>query len=254
MKRERDIFLTALMFFSRIPVPRWLNYHYEAEYMQAGSRYFPLIGSLVGAMAGLSYWLSALLLPVPVAILISMASSVLLTGAFHEDGWADFCDGFGGGTNSAQVLAIMKDSRLGSYGALGLFFMLLLKAVSLYELQQVGNLWLMLIAAHSLSRLVAASVIFSHDYVRDDAHAKAKPLASSMSLASLFLASFFGLLPLLALPVICWIALPATFLTRFIMLRVMLKRIGGYTGDCLGAIQQMSELIIYLIWLCIISA
>lgn len=253
MKRERDIFLTALLFFSRIPVPKWLHYHYEAAYLQASSRYFPLVGSLIGALTALSYWLAQFIFSDSLAILISMATSILLTGAFHEDGWADSCDALGGGQDKSQTLAIMKDSRLGTYGVIGLFFMLSLKATALYQLSFSHNFSLILITAHALSRFMAVSLIYTHEYVRDDNASKSKPLATSMSCTALWQAALWGLLPLFFLPWHYWLVLPLLWGLRFFWAGYLTKRLGGYTGDILGASQQLSEIIFYILLLCIME-
>lgn len=253
MKRERDVFLTALMFFTRIPVPTWLHYHYEAHYLQESARYFPLVGILVGALSALSYTFAHYIFDDILAILIAMATSILLTGAFHEDGWADSCDALGGGQDKAHTLQIMKDSRLGTYGVIGLFLMLSLKASALYQLSFSPNFALILITGHALSRFVAISLVWDTPYVRDDASSKSKPLATQMSYTALLQAACWGCLPLLCLAPRCWLTLPILALGRFFWSRYLQQRLGGYTGDILGASQQLSEIIFYLILLCIIT-
>ena len=117
-RRERDLLLVALMFFTRIPMPRWVPFD-EAR-LNGASRYFPLVGLLVGAVAALVYGVAVNLWSPALALVLATAATVLLTGAFHEDGFADVCDGFGGGWDREQVLSIMKDSRIGTYGTVGL--------------------------------------------------------------------------------------------------------------------------------------
>ena len=113
MKKEVQIFLTAVMFYTRIPVPSWVNH--DADYLNKATKYFPLIGWIVGIIAVLVFVGANYLFNPSIAIIISMAASVLLTGAFHEDGFADVCDGFGGGWTKEKILMIMKDSRVGAY-------------------------------------------------------------------------------------------------------------------------------------------
>lgn len=252
IRRELDIFLTALMFFTRVPVPAALNYTYHPDYLQRSSRYFSLIGWLVGGVAAGSYWLFALWLPVGTAVLLSIGISILFTGAFHEDGWADLCDGFGGGISKMQVLEIMKDSRLGTYGTIGLLFMLGGKWMALTELGEVGLAVPLLLLAHPLSRFAASSLIYTHRYVRENEDSKAKPLATQMNGRSFFIVALFGLLPLLLVIRFWWVLLVVTAVV-LIMRRWFERRIGGYTGDCLGAVQQVTELTIYLLPLAVVS-
>jgi len=244
LRREADYFFGAVRFFTRLPVPAWVGHSQAA--LDCATRYFPLIGILVGAFGGLIFFLTAYVLPPSLAVLLGMAATVLLTGAFHEDGLADTVDGFGGGWNRAQILAIMKDSRIGSYGAIALALMALAKFNALYELPDA---WIapVFVAGHAASRFFSALLIFFLDYARDDDSSRAKLLAVRMSAGSLMVAGGFGLAPLALLP---WQAaltgvLLAT-LTTFFAARYFVKRIGGYTGDCLGATQQFAELALYL--------
>ena len=243
-RQEADAFFGAVRFFTRLPVPAWVGHSQEA--LDRAARYFPLVGILVGVLGGLTFLLAAFVLPVSLAVLLSMAATLLVTGAFHEDGLADAVDGFGGGWTKPQVLAIMKDSRIGSYGAIAIGLMLLAKFNALYELPDE---WIApaLVAAHAASRFFSTLLIFSLDYVRDDDASRAKPLAVRMGAGSLAVAALFGLAPLALLP---WEAALAGLLlaalTTFLAARHFVRRIGGYTGDCLGATQQGTELAIYI--------
>ena len=243
-RREAEAFFGAVRFFTRLPVPAWVGHSQEA--LDRAARYFPLVGILVGVLGGLTFLLAAFVLPVSLALLFSMAATLLVTGAFHEDGLADAVDGFGGGWTKPQVLAIMKDSRIGSYGAIAIGLMLLAKFNALYELPDD---WIApaLVAAHAASRFFSTLLIFSLDYVRDDDASRAKPLAVRMGAGSLAVAALFGLAPLALLP---WEAALAGLLlaalTTFLAARHFVRRIGGYTGDCLGATQQGTELAIYI--------
>lgn len=244
MRRQLELFFNALRFFTRLPAPAWVGY--SSEIMRHAARYFPAVGWLVGLLGAGLAWGLAWILPWSVALLLSMAATLLLTGAFHEDGFADACDGFGGGWDKTQVLAIMKDSRIGSYGSLGMALMLATKFAALYEMGPASAA-LALLVAHPLSRLAATFLLRSLDYVRDEASARAKPLAHRLSNAELAMASLFGLLPLAlldgdeALAAVLLVILVAWSGARY-----FLRRIGGYTGDCLGAIQQLTELACYL--------
>jgi len=204
------------------------------------ARYFPLVGLIIGSIGALTTWIVSWVLPFSLAMLLGMGATILVTGGFHEDGFADACDGFGGGWDKAQILAIMKDSRLGSYGAIGITLMLLAKWAALMEVSDEALLFVM-IAAHGVSRFAIVTLVFAMDYVRD----KPQPFLT-LRRGDLVLAGMWGLLPCLLWPhgetVIALLC--ATFVT-LLSARYFLRRIGGYTGDCLGAVQQMTELAFY---------
>ncbi|OCB77875.1 adenosylcobinamide-GDP ribazoletransferase [Flavobacterium crassostreae] len=256
MKKQVHLFFTALLFYTRIPCPK--NIDHNPEYLNQATRYFPLIGWIVGAVAfGVFVWSNYLTTP-EIAVVVSMVISVLVTGAFHEDGFADVCDGFGGGWTKEKILLIMKDSAIGAYGAIGVVLLLLLKFMALIALVKATFLlsttpylfcfgWF--VTAHSLSRLAAISIIFTEEYSREDASSKSKPIAQSFTWVEVLGAFFFGLLPLLALAYLQWqvlLVLLPVFGTRFLMARYFKKWISGYTGDCLGATQQVCEVVYYI--------
>jgi len=246
--RQLRLFFIALQFFTRLPVPNWIGF--REEWLQPSARFFPLTGVLVGVFAALVAWIAGWMLPAPLAVLLSLVASIWLTGALHEDGFADVCDGFGGGREPARVLAIMKDSRIGVYGAVGIGLLLASKCVALATLPR-GLLPLALLAAHPFSRALAAALMWRADYVR--AEGKSAAMARGMSTGEFVFAAISGLLPLVAMIVAALLdwrqalagiviaALCAIYLTR-----LFLRRIGGYTGDCLGAIQQLTETGFYL--------
>ncbi len=129
IRKEITIFLTAIMFYTRIPIPA--NTEFSTDYLNKATRYFPFIGLLVGGIGAVIFLLGHFILPLHVAIILSMVSTILVTGAFHEDGFSDFSDGFGGGYTKERILEIMKDSRIGTYGAVALLLMLLTKFLSI---------------------------------------------------------------------------------------------------------------------------
>lgn len=245
-RRERELFLVALAFLTRIPIPA--NTPHSQENLNAASRYFPAVGVLVGAIAAVVFWGTATLWPVSIAIALSMAASVRLTGAFHEDGFADSCDGFGGGWTPAQVLTIMKDSRLGTYGAIGLGLLLALKFFALQALAQPSAIIIALLVGHCWSRLLAISYMLDLSYVRDIDSSKIKPLATQLSRNDFFLATVVAVPLLLLISPLQVLAIALTLaLWRWWFGRYVVRRIGGYTGDCLGAAQQVAEVLIYLV-------
>jgi adenosylcobinamide-GDP ribazoletransferase len=244
MKREIKIFFTALMFFTRIPCPKWVDH--SPEYLNKSSKYFPVVGIIVGSISALVYWLFQLIFPADIALIFSMIASILTTGAFHEDGFADVCDGFGGGWTKEKILLIMKDSRLGTFGVVGIGLVLLLKWSSL-KYFPVNTLVIILISGHAISRLNAVSLIYTDQYARDDDTSKSKPLATKMSTGELIFAVIFGLAPLaLFANINVLLALLPLLLLRWYFSGYFKKWIGGYTGDCLGALQQISEVVFYL--------
>lgn len=245
-RHERELFLTALAFLTRIPIPA--HTPYSPEHMNTSARYFPLIGMLIGGVGVLTYFLAAQIWPATIAIALSMIATLLLTGSFHEDGFADSCDAFGGGWRREQVLSIMKDSHIGTYAAIGLIAMLGTKFLALNTLQQPTQIAAALLVGHCWSRLLAISYLYDHTYVRSDDSSKIKPMATQLSRNNLLIAG------LSATPLILLIPLSKIFLITVALLlwrwwfgRYIRRRIGGYTGDCLGCAQQVSEVLIYLI-------
>lgn len=244
MKREIQIFFTALMFFTRIPCPKWVDH--SEEYLNKASKYFPVVGIIVGTIGAFIYWLFQLVFPAEIAIIFSMIASIMVTGAFHEDGFADVCDGFGGGWTKEKILLIMKDSRLGTFGVIGLGLILLLKW-SVLKYFPLNAMMIALITGHAISRLNAVSLIFTDEYARDDDSSKSKPLATKMSFGELIFALLFGIAPLgLFVNVYVFLVLLPLLFVRWYFSRYFKKWIGGYTGDGLGAVQQVSEVVFYL--------
>ena len=241
MKRELRLFFTALTFFTRIPCAALAD-HGEQDLNHA-SRYFPLVGVLMGLAAAGAYLAARLALPQELAVIAAMAATLWLTGAFHEDGLADAADGLGGGWTKEQALTIMQDSRLGSFGAVALFLGLLTKFEALAHLSSV-LIPAALIAGHALSRWCAVLVIATQPYVRSQG--KAKPLATKLSSGEWALATICGTLPLALLPPQLWWALVPVVLVWLWFGRLLQRRLGGYTGDCLGAMQQLCEIAFYL--------
>ncbi|BBB60101.1 adenosylcobinamide-GDP ribazoletransferase [Undibacterium sp. KW1] len=246
--RQLRLFFIALQFFTRIPIPAWVGF--EPDWLRQSSRYFPATGWIVGAVCASVYAATAQLWPHAVAVVLSTIAGILLTGAFHEDGFADVCDGFGGGMTPERVLEIMKDSRVGAYGAIGILLMLALKLALLNSLPASAVVPALLLA-HPLSRLASCSLIWLMQYARHEG--KAKPLAQEMSNGEFFVACLTVLLPGAALLYFCpfplyslLLALCLVLLLTWRMARMFRRRIGGFTGDCLGATQQVAEVAIYL--------
>ena len=212
-----------------------------------------LIGFLSGIVgdflivAGLSIFLSTI---------IAISISVLLTGAFHEDGYADLCEGFGGGWTKPQILEIMKDSRIGVFGTISLVFLFLLKFIALRALLIKYENWLFImlifISYHSLARLTSINIVFNSKYSREDEKSKAKPVAKSYTSKEIIGVYFFGLVPLIFLVFhklsFAAVLLPLSLL-YLLSKRYFEKWLDGYTGDCLGAVEQLAECVCLLFYL-----
>ena len=250
IKREIHVFFTALMFYTRIPVP-W-KIPYSPEILNRTTRYLTLVGIIVGCAGASIFYLADKCLPVTVALILSMAATILVTGAFHEDGFADFCDGFGGGYTKEKTLEIMKDSSIGTYGAIGLVLMLLVKFYLLTNIP-VSRIPLILISAHALSRMVPVCIIYTSRYVRKDELSKTKPIGQKGSANTFIVASFFAIIFLCFFNIKAVLIIVAILFVYYLLFRNYIHhKIGGYTGDVLGASQQIAEIgfyLGYLIWL-----
>ena len=251
MWHELRLFFIALQFLTRVPIPRWVGF--QPEWLHDSARHFPAVGLCVGALAAGVLWLGAHAWTALIAVLLSMAATIWLTGAFHEDGLADTCDGLGGAVTREKALAIMKDSRLGTYGAVGLLLVLALKAAALHSLSVRDLLatLALLPLAHAWSRSATVLLLRLLPYGGDAEHAKAKPLAQQVDGFGLAIALAWAALAAVSAAlfldpeVLLWAALAAASVTLW-MARWLRLRLGGYTGDALGATQQFSELAIYL--------
>jgi adenosylcobinamide-GDP ribazoletransferase len=241
-----------------VPVPAWVGW--REDWMHQSARHFPLVGACVGAFGAAVFWGAAHLWSATLSVLLSMVATVWLTGAFHEDGMADTCDGLGGAVSRQRALDIMKDSRLGTYGAVGLLAVLTVKAVALTGLatRDLAAALALMPVTHCWSRVAAVSLLRALPYAGDIEHAKAKPLAQQLDATGLAVALGWGALAaVLASP--WWPAellaagALATAATAWLMARWLRLRLGGYTGDTLGATQQFSELAVYLVLLAMLS-
>lgn len=253
-------YLLAVQFFTRIPVTgrlaAWVGY--SPAMLRAASAHFPGVGWLVAGVAvgvyALLYWLLAGQGFAPlVAAVGSTIATVLVTGGFHEDGLADVADGLGGAYRRERALEIMKDSRIGAFGAMALVLALAAKLALLAQLGGLGlaaALWTML-GAHVLSRLWPLVLVRALPHVGDTATSKSKPLADQIAGRALAAAALWCFLPL----ALMWQALGAHVLIATVlcsavagawMLWRFARRLQGFTGDCLGATQQVAEIGFYL--------
>ena len=240
LRTEWPVFLLAVQFFTRLPV----TVDYTPERLEATPRWYPAVGVLIGVMVAVIWWGASLIFPPVVAAVVCTAASVLVTGAFHEDGFADACDGLGGGLTRDRVLEIMRDSRLGTYGTLGLGLMVGGKIAVLAALPPQA-VPMVLVAGHAASRASAVWVIASSSYLRD--HGTGKPVANGIDARGVAVIGWTLLAVTLAL---LWVVPLWAVVTgalglvagHYAMRRRFERRLGGYTGDCLGAVQQCSEI------------
>ncbi len=252
-------YLLAVQFFTRIPVTGplagWVGF--SPAMLRASAAHFPGVGWLVAAVACVVYAAAALLLPAsaftPLAAAVACTiATVLLTGGFHEDGLADVADGLGGSSQRERALQIMKDSRVGAFGAMALALALLAK-VSL--LAVLGSQGLMvtaaaLVGAHVASRFFPLVLVRTLVHVGDADGSKSKPLADQISPPALAAAALWCVLPLgLAAWALGMWPVAAGVLAGVAALlwmgRLFARRLQGFTGDCLGATQQVCEIAFY---------
>lgn len=259
IKRELHIFLTAVMFYTRIPCPSWVDHN--PDYIGKSSKYLPIVGWIVGAVYATTILIFLNVFSPFVTLMVALTVSVLLTGAFHEDGFADVCDGFGGGWTRVRILAIMKDSRVGTFGLIGLISLIGIKIFItsdlLSALDDELTFFLTIASSHTLSRMAAISVVFFQSYARDEAdQSKAKPVATGVSTLDFTLALLFSAFPFSFFVAYTGLQflliIPVMFLLTVYLMYYFKKWIGGYTGDCLGATQQLNEVVFllatYAIW------
>ncbi len=240
LSRNKKLFILALSFYTRLPHPHVSDY----RQLPRAAVYLPLIGWLVGGSCAVVFFLAEALWPQTTALILALIAGILMTGALHEDGFADVCDGFGGGMDKQRILEIMKDSHSGVYGLLGLLLLLLLK-ISLLSAMPASALPLVLLSGHSLSRLSPLLLMRRYDYVRDQ-HSKASGAVYKPEFQEMAFATVTALLPLALLPTLCVLIIIPVLLVTLLLGRYFYRHIGGYTGDCLGASQQVAETVFYL--------
>ena len=255
---EVRLLCVALQYFTRIPVP--MLHTFDPAWLSASVRYFPVAGLVVGTIGALVLWIGPQAWSMPVAALLAMAAMVATTGAFHEDGLADTFDALGGHVGRDRALAIMRDSRIGTYGAAALTLALLLRWQAVAGLPLSVSL-VALPCVHALARTGAACLMAGLPYVRLEDDAKAKPVAQSLSPGVLWATLLFGLAPALLAacvwPSLRWPLLAAALAILAVHLlcrRWYAHRLGGYTGDALGACQQLGEIAGLLAILAMVAA
>jgi adenosylcobinamide-GDP ribazoletransferase len=247
LRHELRLLLVALQFLTRLPVPSWR--HFKPEWLHQSARYFALVGGFVGSLVAAVFAAAHGLWPPPIAAVLALAFGVWLTGGFHEDGLADTWDGLGGSVTRERALEIMKDSRLGSYGALALGLVMATKLLSLWAAASLAPAAAIvgLVLGHTAARAGTVLLIRWMRYAGDEAHAKAKPLAQRASGASVAVALLT--VALVAAAAVRW-GVPLALVAAVVLATLLAAaatgawlqhRLGGYTGDGLGAAEQHGE-------------
>jgi len=246
-REQVETFCAAVMLLTRLPVGAF--YRHRAELSAGSVIYFPLVGFLVGLTGAGAALLGLAFLPVPAAIILCMLVTVAFTGGFHEDGLADAADGLPGGNEVSRRLEIMKDSRLGTFGALALWFSLTAKLFLLCEMARGGGVWLAggMVVGHTLARGSGVALLGWLPYVRDE-RSKSSPFCAGIPMSRLAAALIFPLAVAALLPggrgAVCVLMAVALTLAAGSYFKT---KIGGITGDCLGAANQIVELGCYVV-------
>ena len=243
-----DNIWAALIFFTRLPF--WRVYQPPQSSYKTVVEFWPLTGWLTGGAMAATLYFGSMVLPYAVAVIAAIAVRLLITGALHEDGLADFFDGFGGGSDRDRILAIMKDSHIGTYGVLGLIIYMLLLGAALYTMP-VAVAALVIVAADPYSKMVTSQLVNMLPYARREEEAKNKTIYRKPSFSAGLSLTVQGLLPMVLmiwLTGISWYAvifIPA--LVMYFLYLLILRKIHGYTGDCCGAVCLLVELAVYLV-------
>ena len=243
-----DNIWAALIFFTRLPF--WRVYQPPQASYKTVVEYWPLTGWLTGGAMAATLYFGSMVLPWIVTVIAAIAVRLLITGALHEDGLADFLDGFGGGDNRERILAIMKDSHIGTYGVLGLIIYMLILGTALYSMP-VTVAALTILGADPYSKMVTSQLVTMLPYARREEEAKNKTIYRKPTLTAGLSLTVQGLLPLafvIWLTGISWytvIFIPA--LVMYFLYLLILRKIHGYTGDCCGAVCLLVELAVYLV-------
>lgn len=252
MATEMKTLLASLSMFTRLPF--WRLATIPRECYERVVPLWPLAGWLTGGVMAGVLWLSSMVLPLHVCVVLALIARVLLTGGLHEDGFADFCDGFGGGTTRERTLLIMKDSHIGTYGVLGLVLYYLLTYNLLLSLLAFGNasLWLV-VAADAFSKFCSSHIINILPYARKSEDAKIQLVYKRMTKREAIVGCILGIAPCVAVglmyPVVLTSLLCAcggAVLACCCMVLLMYRRLRGYTGDCCGATFIIAEAAFYL--------
>ncbi|MCC8198096.1 MAG: adenosylcobinamide-GDP ribazoletransferase [Tannerellaceae bacterium] len=236
--------LAACLFFTRLPF--WRLAEVPSSCFKRVVPYWPLTGWLTAGLSVLVRYLSSLIVPTGIALVFAILTRLFVTGCLHEDGLADFIDGFGGGNSRESILMIMKDSHIGTYGVIGLigYFILFYALLASLPLEIAGPIWLL---GDPLAKSIAAMTINRLPYARKETEAKNQVVYTRMTPLEYMICISGGLLPVCWLPSYPYVgAVLFPVGTWFVLTGFIKKKIQGYTGDCCGAVFLLCELSFYL--------
>lgn len=235
--------LAALIFFTRLPF--WRLGEVPAACYKNVVRYWPYVGWLTGGIMAGVFLCASCVLPKVCAVILALTARLLVTGALHEDGFADFVDGFGGGTNRSRILEIMKDSHIGTYGVIGLivYYILFTGIASSLPIRVAAGAF---VACDAWSKYAASNIVNFLPYARKEEEAKNHTIYNRTGFWAGVSGCIGGALPLLLLPVDYIVAAVVPLIVAPLLFMLMKHKIQGYTGDCCGATFIVCELGMWL--------
>ena len=246
--RWYDRIWASFIFFTRLPF--WRLHEPPRECFKAVVEHWPLVGWLTGGLMALTLWGVSQYMPYPIAVLAAIVVRLLVTGALHEDGLADFLDGFGGGNDRERILAIMKDSHIGTYGVIGLVIYFLLLAAALCSMTPTVAA-VTIFVADPFAKMVASELVMMMPYARREDEAKARMVYRKIDVKAGISLAVQGLLPIAAFIWLTGIAWELLFfipcIVMYFLYLLIWRRIRGYTGDCCGAVCLLVELTVILV-------
>lgn len=246
--RELNIFFNTILFYTRVPVPK--STECTDNTLKEAFRYFTLVGLFIGALGALAYFGASMVLPFNVAIIIGLLTTLLITGAIHQDGLADFCDGFGGGKDKESILRIMKDSHIGTYGVLSLIILFLLEYALLINIKPI-SIYLVFICANGAARFNAVALVGLSKYARSQ-NSKSMHTKLGVSYKELVPALIFGYAPLFIFGYIfAIIYILIACIILWLLKNYLERKIDGFTGDTLGALIEFSKIAFYIVYIII---
>ena len=246
--RWYDRIWASFIIFTRLPF--WRLHEPPRECFKTVVEHWPLVGWLTGGLMALTLWGVSQYMPYPIAVLAAIVVRLLVTGALHEDGLADFLDGFGGGNDRERILAIMKDSHIGTYGVIGLVIYFLLLAAALCSMTPTVAA-VTIFAADPFAKMVASELVMMMPYARREDEAKARMVYRKIDVKAGISLAVQGLLPIAGFIWLTGIAWELLFfipcIVMYFLYLLIWRRIRGYTGDCCGAVCLLVELTVILV-------
>ncbi len=243
LKQACNRYFVAQMFLTRLPVP--VKTQWSESELAHSTPWFALVGVVVGSIAAIAWWIGFNLWSPLMGAVFAVCASVLVTGAFHEDGLADSADGLGGAFDIEKKLVIMRDSRIGTYGSVALILNIIAKIGAISLLQPSAAI-AVLIGAHMLGRWTSVPLIKYNNYVREQG--TGKPFAAMVSTSNVIWSSAFALVcSVLCFGTSALFVIPGILIFLWLAQWYVRKKLGGITGDILGAINSLTELLTYLI-------